>query len=114
MQLSFVYLPVANLKAALALYRDTLGFEEAWREGDFTCGLQIPGTAVQLMLDQDTPAGDKAGPFFEVDDVDGFFAEHEGKLAFNAPPKDIPPGRYTSFDDPWGNRIHVLDTSKSR
>jgi len=114
MRLSLVYLPVADLKAALALYRDTLGFDEAWREGDATCGLRIPGTDVQLMLDQDTPADDKPGPFFEVDSVDAFHAEFQGRLAFNAAPKDIPPGRYASFDDPWGNRVHVLDNSKSR
>jgi len=112
MRLSLVYLPVADLKAALELYRDTLGFEEAWREGDFTCGLKLPGTDVQLMLDQDTPANDKPGPFFSVASVDAFYAEHQGKLSFQTLPKDIPPGRYASFDDPWGNRVHVLDSSK--
>ncbi len=111
MKLSLIYLPVKDLKAALALYRDTLGFEEAWREGEFTAGLALPGTDVQLMLDQDAPEGDKPGPFFQVDDVDAFYAEHQGDLAFVAPPKDIPPGRYVAFDDPWGNRVHVLDLS---
>lgn len=110
-KLSLIYLPVKDLKAALALYRDTLGFEEAWREGEFTAGLALPGTDVQLMLDQDAPEGDKPGPFFQVDDVDAFYAERRGELAFVAPPKDIPPGRYVAFDDPWGNRVHVLDLS---
>lgn len=114
MKLSLVYLPVADLKAALRLYRDTLGFDEAWREGELTCGLRLPGSDVQLMLDQDTPEDDRPGPFFEVADVDEFYAEHAATLAFNTAPKDIPPGRYVSFDDPWGNRIHLLDTSKSR
>lgn len=114
MHLSLIYLPVKDLKAALALYRDTLGFEEAWREGEFTAGLRLPGTDVQLMLDQDSPADDKPGPFFAVDDVDAFYAERQGQLAFVAPPKDIPPGRYVAFDDPWGNRVHVLDMSKDR
>jgi catechol 2,3-dioxygenase-like lactoylglutathione lyase family enzyme len=111
MKLSLIYLPVKDLKAALALYRDTLGFEESWRMGDFTAGLALPGTDVQLMLDQDFPEGDKPGPFFQVDDVDAFYADHQGELAFVAPPKDIPPGRYVAFDDPWGNRVHVLDLS---
>lgn len=111
MNLSLIYLPVASIKDALALYRDRLGFEEAWREGDLTVGLSVPGTEVQLMLEQDAPEGDKAGPFFQVDDVDAFYAAHKDELAFTAPPKDIPPGRYVAFDDPWGNRVHVLDMS---
>ena len=114
MNLAFVYLPVKDLNEALALYRDTLGFEESWREGESAVGLVLPGTDVQLMIDQDTPPNDKAGPFFAVDDVDAFYATNEGKLSFNAAPKNIPPGRYVSFDDPWGNRVHVLDMSASR
>lgn len=114
MKLSLIYLPVKDLEAALALYRDTLGFEEAWREGDLTAGLALPGTEVQLMLDQDAPADDQPGPFFQVDDVDAFYAERKDELAFVAPPKSIPPGRYVAFDDPWGNRIHLLDLSADR
>ena len=111
MKLLMIYLPVQDLGASLALYRDTLGFEVAWREGDLTAGLALPGTDIQLMLDQDAPAGDKPGPFFQVDDVDAFYGERMLELAFVAPPKDIPPGRYAAFDDPSGNRVHVLDMS---
>lgn len=114
MNLAFVYLPVKDIKDALALYRDTLGFEESWREGDSAVGLVLPGTEVQLMIDQDTPPNDKPGPFFAVDSVDDFYAANVSTLSFNAPPKNIPPGRYVSFDDPWGNRVHVLDMSASR
>lgn len=113
MKLSFVYLPVMDIKEALALYRDTLGFEEGWREGDLTVGLKLPGTDVLLMLDQDTPAPDKPGPFFQVESVDEFYSANQGKLPFTSPPKDIPPGRYVAFDDPWGNRVHLLDLSAS-
>lgn len=109
MNLVFNYLPVNDINEALALYRDALGFEVAWREGDATAGLMLPGTEVQLMLDQDAQPGDKPGPFFQVDDVDQFYAANKDKLSFNFSPTDIPPGRYVSFDDPSGNRIHVLD-----
>lgn len=114
MKLSLIYMPVKDLGAALALYRDTLGFEVAWREGELTAGLALPGTDVQLMLDQDAPAGDKPGPFFEVDDVDAFYEARMLDLAFVAPPTSIPPGRYVAFDDPSGNRGHVLDLSAER
>ncbi len=39
------------------------------------------------MLGQDAPEGDKPGGFFEVDDVDAFYAERRHELAFVAPPK---------------------------
>ena len=114
MNLSFVYMPVDDITKALRLYRNTRGFEEAWREGDLTVGLKLPGTDVVLMLDQDTPGPEKPGPFFRVESVDDFYQSHQGKLSFNAPPKNIPPGRYVSFDDPWGNRVHVLDLTANR
>lgn len=114
MKLSLIYLPVKDLNAALALYRDTLGFQESWRMGELTAGLALPGTDVELLLDQDAPEDDKPGPFFQVDDVDAFYAMHRDELAFVAPPKSIPPGRYVAFDDPSGNRVHVLDLSADR
>jgi catechol 2,3-dioxygenase-like lactoylglutathione lyase family enzyme len=44
MKLEFCYLPTTDLAASLRLYRDALGFDELWREGDTTVGLAIPGT----------------------------------------------------------------------
>ena len=51
MKLEFLYMPTRDLGAALALYRDGLGWQEAWREGESTVSLALPGTDVQLMLD---------------------------------------------------------------
>ena len=58
MKLEFLYAPTRDLQVSLALYRDELGWEEAWREGDSTVSLKLPGSDVQLMLD----ATDGAGP----------------------------------------------------
>src|SRR5690554_6416551 len=80
MNLSFVYMPVDDITKALRLYRNTRGFEEAWREGDLTVGLKLPGTDVVLMLDQDTPGPEKPGPFFRVESVDDFYRSHQDKL----------------------------------
>lgn len=112
MRLIFQYLPVDDLKAALALYRDRLGFTEAWREGDTTVGLQMPDTDVLLMLDvivdQDAqPVG--PGPVFQVDDVDRFRAEHDD-LRFTYGPIEIPDGRWTAFRDPSGNTVHLIES----
>jgi catechol 2,3-dioxygenase-like lactoylglutathione lyase family enzyme len=55
MKLEFLYTPTRDLQASLALYRDELGWEEAWREGDSTASLKVPGSDVQLMLDATSP-----------------------------------------------------------
>ena len=108
MKLSYLYTPVKDLKEALAFYRDTLGLEEHWREGELTCGLTLPGTEVGLMLDQDTTET-KAGPFFTVPDVRAFYEEKKGALLFQGEPSRIPPGWYAAFEDPAGNVIRVMD-----
>jgi catechol 2,3-dioxygenase-like lactoylglutathione lyase family enzyme len=46
MKLEFLYTPTRDLQASLGLYRDELGWEEAWREGDSTVTSEpqeIPG-----------------------------------------------------------------------
>ncbi len=108
MKLSYVHHPVKDLKAALAFYRDHLGLEEAWREGDSTAALKLPGTEVQLLVDED-PNEEKAGPTLTVESVDAFYQEHKGKLHFLFEPRDIPPGRYSAFVDPSGNVIRLID-----
>jgi predicted enzyme related to lactoylglutathione lyase len=112
MRLTFIYLPVADLKEALKLYRDTLGWEEAWREGETTTSLRLPGSEVQLMLDQEDGSGTYGpGPIFEVDSVKEFHARHRGELRFRFEPTEIPGGWWSAFEDPSGNLIYVLDQS---
>jgi catechol 2,3-dioxygenase-like lactoylglutathione lyase family enzyme len=113
MKLSYVHQPVKNLKAALAFYRDTLGLEEAWREGDFVAALKLPGTEVQLLLDQD-PNEEAAGPTFAIESVDAFYREHKGKVHFLFEPRDIPPGRYSAFKDDSGNIVRLIDASREQ
>ena len=62
MKLEFLYAPARDLQAALALYRDALGWEEAWREGESTVSLKLPGTEVLLMLDERSRW--RVGPIF--------------------------------------------------
>lgn len=111
MKLVSYYVPVADLKPALAFYRDALGWDETWREGELTVGLQMPGTDVELMLDQD-PSDPRPSPFFQVDDVRAFYTEKSGTLRFVAEPIEIPPGWTAAFEDPAGNLIRILDTTK--
>ena len=112
MKLEFLYAPTRDLEAALALYRDELGWQEVWREGDSTVSLQLPGTEVQLMLDAADPDGGSAfGPIFVLDDVKRFFAERPAALRANGEPDEIPGGFLATFQDPSGNTIYVMDQS---
>jgi hypothetical protein len=110
MKLEFLYTPVKDLKAALSLYRDALGWEEAWREGDSTVSLKLPGTDVQLMLDQ-TDSGEGVGPIFVVESVERFHAGRPGELATREQPQQIPGGFMATYEDTSGNAIYVLDQS---
>ncbi len=66
---------------SLSYYRDTLGFEEAWRRGDQAIALQLLGTDVQLLIENDEhDLG--AGGVFRVNSVDEFFEEKKDSLSF--------------------------------
>ncbi|QTD43009.1 VOC family protein [Sporosarcina sp. Te-1] len=113
MKLVFLHHPVKDLKESLAFYRDTLGLEEAWREGEHTAAFSLPGSDVRLMIDEDE-AEVELGPggMFLVDSVDNFFQENQDKLEFVKGPSDIPPGRYAIYKDNSGNYIRIMDSSK--
>jgi catechol 2,3-dioxygenase-like lactoylglutathione lyase family enzyme len=107
MRLTYLYHPVSDLKQAVAFYRDVVGWDEAWRMGDDTAAMQIPGSEVLLMLDV-TP--DDAGPsgFFEVDDVDEFWQALPESVTKVTPPQDLDPIRFAAVADPGGNLIRFF------
>lgn len=111
MQLAFSYLPTKDLPAALALYRDTLGLDELWREGEKTVALAIPGTDVALMIDGDAEDGWPAGPIFMTPRVTEFWATHGHALEVAVEPFEIPGGMMSAFRDPGGNVVYVMDQS---
>ncbi len=113
MKLVFLHHYVKDLKQALAYYRETHGFEEAWREGEHTAAMKIPGNSeVQLML-EDQDEGVPSGGVFLVDSVDSFYEEKREVLKFVLDPMDIPPGRYAIYLDESGNPIRILDMTKN-
>ncbi len=110
MKLVFLYHPVDNLMDSLSYYRDTLGFEEAWREEEQAIAFQLPGSDVKLLIENDEhDLG--AGGVFLVKSVDEFFGEKKESLSFVREPVDIPPGRYAIYKDGSGNVIRVIDFS---
>jgi catechol 2,3-dioxygenase-like lactoylglutathione lyase family enzyme len=112
MKLEFMYLPTQDLAASLALYRDTLGFDELWREGDETVGLAVPGTDVALMIDAAPQPEWGPGPIFVVPDAAAFHAQHDGAYELTVPPFEIPGGLMSMFKDAGGNPVYVMDQSR--
>ena len=111
MKLEFLCMPTRDLSAALALYRDGLGWQEAWREGESTVSLALPGTEVQLMLDATDP--DAAfGPIFVVESVHDFHTGRPSELRITSEPEAIPGGFLATYEDQSGNTIYVMDQSE--
>ncbi|WP_462406670.1 hypothetical protein [Gracilibacillus sp. Marseille-QA3620] len=76
------------------LYHPSNGFlivllREEWREGEQAIALQLPGTDVKLLIENDEhDLG--AGGVFLVESVDEFFQEKKDILTFVREPVDIP------------------------
>ena len=113
MRLTFLYHPVDDLPKAIAFYRDQLGLDEAWREGDDTVAFKLPDSEIELMLDrinESSGAAYERGAFFMVDDLGAWIAAHPD-VTLVAEPFDIPGGRAATLHDPSGNAIHLFDQS---
>lgn len=110
-KLTYIYLPVRDMAAARMFYRDQLGLEETWREGDTTCAFALPGTTVQLMLNLTTEADpDTAGLTFTIPSVDAFYNERQETITFTDEPHAIPGnGRWVSAKDVSGHGLYFAD-----
>ncbi|RDW22114.1 VOC family protein [Oceanobacillus chungangensis] len=113
MKLVFLCHPVKNLKESLTFYRDKLGFEEAWREGDHTAALKLPDSEIQLMIEDDEQEL-SAGGIFLVDSVDEIYSDNKDTLEFIKGPVDVPPGRYAIYKDNSGNLLRIIDFTKEK
>jgi len=104
-----VRLYVSDLDAGLAFYRDRLGHELIWRTEE-AVGLRMPDSATEIVLhvERKEPEID-----FEVQSADEAAVRFEaagGKVV--AGPFDIRIGRCVVVEDPWGNELVLLDSSK--
>jgi catechol 2,3-dioxygenase-like lactoylglutathione lyase family enzyme len=108
MKFEFLFAPTSNLEASYALYRDHFGAEEVWREGDTTIALSLPGTDVQLMLDNND-ADAPVGPLFIVESVTDFHQNIPAGLEVLEEPSEIPGGFMATYQDPNGMTIYVMD-----
>jgi predicted enzyme related to lactoylglutathione lyase len=109
LKLTFIYAPAHDLDRTVAFYRDTLGWSEAWREGDDTVAFHIPGSETQVMV---STTRQPVGAMLLVDRVDEFLDRTDG-LDVTIEPFEIPDGTVAGFEDPSGNTIYVFDQARA-
>jgi predicted enzyme related to lactoylglutathione lyase len=104
-------LPVRDLDAALAFYRDRLGHTLVWRN-NVAAGLAMPISDAEIVLYTD---GDQIETDIKVDDVPSAvarFVDAGGTLVGG--PFDIAIGKCARVRDPDGNVLVLLDMSNGR
>jgi predicted enzyme related to lactoylglutathione lyase len=101
----FVYLPTTDLTGTARFYRDQLGLDEAWREGDDTIAFAIPGSDLQLMVSTDP--GDHAMMYL-VPSVAEWISAHP-TIEIIRPSQEISGGIVVGFTDPAGNPFYIFD-----
>ena len=104
-----VQIVVADLEAGLAFYRDKLGHELRWRNKT-SAGLAMPDSDTELVIQTALSEPETDLLVESADDAAQRFVEAGGTVV--APPSDIPIGRVAVVQDPWGNRLVLLDLSK--
>jgi predicted enzyme related to lactoylglutathione lyase len=101
---------VPDLDRGLAFYRDVLGHQLIWRnETTGQAGLRTPRSDTEIVLTtrQDYEPDWKVA---SADAAAGVFAANGGRVLVE--PTDIPIGRLTIVEDPFGNHLVLLDSAK--
>jgi predicted enzyme related to lactoylglutathione lyase len=100
---------VPDLGAGLAFYRDQLGHSLIWRTKD-AVGLGMSGSDTEIVLQTER---EEQEVDLNVESADGAAARVEaagGKIVVR--PFDIQVGRCVVVEDPWGNRMVLLDYTR--
>ena len=101
---------VPDIEAGVAFYHDQLGHELIWRS-ETAAGLRMPETDAEIVIQSERPA-EPALLVTSTDQAVTRFVVAGGKVV--VPPHDIQVGRAAVVEDPWGNRLVLLDLSKGR
>lgn len=108
-KLDCLQIPVPSLDEGLELYRGRLGHELVW-QSETAAGLRMPGTDAELVLQTERPELEANILVASADAAVRRFTEAGGKVLI--PPFDIEIGRCVVVQDPWGNRLVLLDMSR--
>ena len=100
---------VANLEAGLAFYCDQLGHQLIWRT-ETAAGLRLPESDAEIVIQTEDQRQEVDFLVESVDRAVQFIEQTGGRVI--VPPFDIQIGRCAVVEDPWGNPLVVLDTSK--
>ena len=104
-----VQIIVPDLEAGLAFYRDKLGHELRWRN-ETSAGLTMPNSDTELVIQTALKEPETDLLVESADDATQRFIAAGGTVI--VPPSDVPVGRVAVVQDPWGNRLVLLDLSK--
>ena len=102
-----VVVRASDLDAGLRFYCDRLGLDLVWRS-DSACGLSMNGGTELVLSTEHAPETDLLVD--SVGDVVDLLVSGGGAVV--AGPLDIPVGRLAVVDDPFGNRLTLVDLSK--
>ncbi len=103
-------LHVPELDTALEFYRDKLGHKLIWRRGNDSAGLAMDESATELVLVTGAEGQETDVVVRSVKDAVGDFKKAGGKVTVE--PFEIKIGWCAVIQDPWGNDLVILDTSK--
>jgi predicted enzyme related to lactoylglutathione lyase len=104
-----IRLYVPDLDAGLAFYRDQLGLSLIWRT-EQALGLRMPETDAEIVLQTKERVQEIDFAVDSAEEAAMRITEAGGKII--EPPFDIHIGRCVVVQDPWGNPLVLLDTSK--
>ena len=104
-----VRLYVPDLEAGLSFYRDRLGHSLIWRT-ETAAGLRLPESDAELVLQMEDQRQEVDLLVDSADEAAKIIEQAGGKV--RVPPFDIQIGRCVVLEDPWGNPLVLLDTSK--
>ena len=104
-------IPVPDIESGLAFYRDRLGHALLWRT-ETSAGLKMPDTDAEIVIQTERPEAEVNLLVQSAEKAAELIVEAGGRIVEG--PFDIRIGRCAVVQDPWGNRLVVLDMSKGR
>jgi predicted enzyme related to lactoylglutathione lyase len=104
-----IRLYVADLDQGLAFYRDRLGHELIWRTRE-AAGLRLAADESEIVLHTDQAPLEVDLKVESAEAAAARFEEAGGKVV--VPLFEIQIGRAAVVQDPWGNQLVLLDSSK--
>ena len=104
-------IPVPDVEAGLAFYRDALGHALIWRTSS-AAGLRLAECAAELVVQSERPELEANLSVASVEQAVGAVVRAGGTVS--VAPFDIAIGRCAVVQDPWGNRLVLLDHRHGR